>query len=123
MRQTAIALKSYLSSFNIPAYQQDSIPDDVPLPYITYPLKEPEWNQKTSFYFIVWYRSTGYGELLTKVDEILADIGEGKKINLENGYLVLYPEPTLVQEYNDEDNKAKGMYVSMAMNSYHMPGE
>lgn len=122
MRQTSKALKTYFSSFGLPAYQQDSVPDDVDLPYITYPLKEPEWNQQTTFYVIVWYRSTGYQDLLTTVDAILADIGEGRIINLEGGYLVLYPDSTLVQEYNDEDGKAKGMYISLAMNSYHMPG-
>ena len=123
MRGTAKALKTYFSSFGIPAYAQQSIPDDVPLPYITYPLKEPAWNEKTTMFAIVRYKATGYAALLEKVDQILADIGEGRQIELDNGYLFLYPEPTVVQEYSEPENGIKGIYINLSMNSYHMPGQ
>lgn len=122
MRQTAKALKSYFGSFGLPAYANESVPDDVTMPYIVYPLKQPVWNEKTTMYCIVWYRTTGYAQLLAKVDEILADLEEGRRIETDDGFVMLYPEPTLVQEYHDTENGARGMYISMSMNSYHIPG-
>ena len=49
MRAVAKALKTFVGGFGIPAYASDSIPDDVRAPYLTYPVQEPEWNQKATF--------------------------------------------------------------------------
>ena len=120
MIQTASALKTFFGGFGIPAYTVDSVPENVELPYLTYPLSEPEWSQKASFYVQVWYRTRSNADVLAKADEITAAVGNGIKIEMPDGYLVIYPETPLVQLLVDGDERSA--YINLSINSYHMPG-
>lgn len=120
MIQTASALKTFFGGFGIPAYTVDSVPENVELPYLTYPLSEPEWSEKATFYAQIWYRTRSNAEVLAKADEIIAAIGTGMTIALPNGYLVIYPESPLVQLLVDGDTRSA--YINLSMNAYHMPG-
>ena len=116
----AKALKTFVGGFDLPAYTVDSVPDDVEVPYLVYPLKEPEWNQKTTWYIQGWYRSTSNEELTSKADEIIGTIGAGITITTDSGYLVIYPDTPLVQLMTDGDYRS--FYISLAINVYQMPG-
>lgn len=120
MMKVAAALKTFASGFGLPAYANGSVPDPVTLPYITFPIVEPEWNQKASFYLQVWHRTTSNTELLTKADEICGAIGTGLIINFEGGYLVIWPESPLVQLMVDGDFRSA--YINLSINAYHVPG-
>ena len=120
MRTVASAMKTYLSSFGLPAYSVDTVPRDQELPYITYPVVEPEWNQKASFYLQVWYRATNNTDPVEKADQIVADIGTCKNIPISGGYLVLYPETPLIQIMVDGD--IRSAYINLSINAYHIPG-
>lgn len=121
MRSVAKALKTFVGGFGIPAYASDSIPDDVRAPYLTYPVQEPEWNQKATFYIQGWYRTTGFAEPLAKADEIVREIGEGIIISTDSGPMVIYPETPLIQTTTDGDYKM--FYINLSINAYHMPGQ
>jgi len=120
VRATAQALKTLFSSFGIPAYTLDSVPDEVELPYITFPLTEPEWNEQASFYCQVWYPKRRLADLLAKADEVVEAIGEMKKIEIEGGYIVIYPSSPLMQVQSDEGSQS--VYIMLTINAYHMPG-
>jgi len=120
MMKVAAALKTFASGFGLPAYANGSVPDPVDLPYITFPIVEPEWNQKASFYMQIWHRTTSNTELLTKADEICGEIGTGLIINFEGGYLVIWPESPLVQLMVDGDFRS--VYINLSINAYHVPG-
>lgn len=120
MRETAKALKQFVSGFGLPAYVNSNVPDSATLPYLTYPLTEPEWDQKASFYIQGWYRSTGYSEMLTKADLIAAEIGTGVTISTDHGFLVIYPETPLVQIASQ--NGVQSFYINLSINAYHIPG-
>lgn len=120
MQQVAAALKTFFSSFDLPAYTVNSVPDDVELPYIAYSLTDPEWSEKASLYAQVWDRSTSNSTIVKKADEIAAEVGEGKKIDLDGGYLVIWPETPLVQLMADGDYRSA--YINLSINAYHMPG-
>ena len=120
MYQTAKALKEFFSGFDLPAYSTDSVPEDVELPYITYSLAEPEWNQKATMYAQVWDRSRSNSLILRVADQITAEIGEGCKIPLDDGYLVIWPESPLVQVMVDGDYRSA--YLNLSINAYHTPG-
>lgn len=122
MRETAKALKTFASGFGLPAYSNSSVPDEVALPYIVYPMTEPEWDQKASFYMVIWDKTTNYTGLLTVADNILRSVGRGVKIDLADGYLVIWPESPAVQEMNDKENDLKGIYLNFSINAYHLPG-
>ena len=121
MLNTAAALKTFFSGFDLPAYTLESVPENVELPYITYPLTEPEWNEQANFYCQIWYRKNNLGALLAKADQIVAAIGTMKKFALPYGWLVIYPSTPLVQILTDEDSQSA--YIMLVINAYHMPGD
>lgn len=122
MKQTAKALKTFFGGFGIPAYSETSVPDNTLPPYITYPLIEPEWNSKSSFYAVLWCRTKGYEDALTIADEIMEAVGEGLTLDIEGGHIVLYRETPSFQEMSDPDNDVKGLNLNMSMNAYHVAG-
>ena len=121
MINTAATLKAFYSSFDLPAYTLESVPDEVTLPYITFPLYEPEWDQQTSSYCQVWYPKNHLAELLTKADQIVAAIGIQKKFEQPGGYLILYPSTPLIQILADEETQSA--YINLIVNAYHLPGD
>ena len=120
MKALAKALKTFVGGFGLPAYTIDSVPDDVSVPYLTYPLKEPEWNQKTTWYIQGWFRTTSNEELTSVADEIISAIGTGVTITTDSGYLVIYPETPLVQLMTDGDYRS--FYISLSINVFQLPG-
>lgn len=81
MTNTAKALYEFFSSFGIPAFVEDAVPDDARLPYITYQEREPEWRDPVSLYARVYYRSTSYVPINAKVDQIKAAFFQGGSDN------------------------------------------
>lgn len=120
MYQAAAALKTFFSGFGLPAYAVNSVPEDVQLPYITYSLSVPEWNQKASMYAQVWDRSRSNTRIITTADQITAAIGEGTTIPLEGGYLAIWPETPLIQIMVDGDFRSA--YINLSINAYNKPG-
>ena len=120
MRAAAKALKTFASSFGLPAYTVDSVPDEISVPYLTYPFTEPEWNQKATWYIQGWYRTTSNAELMAKADEIIQRIGTGITIKTDGGYLVIYPDSPLVQLLTEGDYRS--FYINLQINVYQMPG-
>lgn len=121
MYKAAAALKVFFSGFGLPAYTVGSVPDDTPLPYITYSVSSPEWNQKATMYAQVWDRTKSNTGIIMKADQITAAIGERKRIPLEGGgYLVIWPETPKVQIMVDGDFRSA--YINLSINAYHLPG-
>ena len=121
MYNVAAALKTFFSGFGLPAYAENSVPDNVQLPYITYSMSVPEWNQKASMYAQVWDRTKSNTGIIEKADQITHAIGaDGKKIPIGGGYLVIWPESPLIQIMTDGDFRSA--YINLSVNAYHLPG-
>lgn len=120
MRDIAKALKTFVGGFDLPAYTTDTVPDDIDLPYLTYPAVQPEWSSKATFYIQGWYRATSNETMMTKADQITREIGTGIVINMDNGFLVIYPETPLIQTMVDGD--IRSFYINLSVNAYQMPG-
>ena len=120
MESTAIALNQFFSSFGLPAYSEDTVPDDAVLPYITYRLVEPEWSQKATMYAQVWYRTYSNAIVNAKADEILRAVSTGVILQCIGGYLVIWPDSPACQIIVDGD--VRRAYLNFSINSYHLPG-
>ena len=120
MYQAAAALKTFFSGFELPAYTVDSVPDDVQLPYISYSLSVPEWNQKATMYAQVWDRSTSNAGIIQVADQITAAVRDGAIIPMEDGYLVNWPESPLTQILVQDDYRS--VYINLSINAYQTPG-
>ena len=84
MTNTAIALYRFFSSFGLPAFPEYSVPDEAQLPYITYQLIEPDWDDGGTFYARVWYRTTTYTAINAKLDQIKAAVGEAVSLPFDS---------------------------------------
>ena len=120
MRTIANALDEFCNSFSIPAYSENTVPDTVDVPYLIYPIVEPEWNQKTPWHIQGWYRSKSNADLYAKADEIVHAIGTGITIRTGSGFLVIYPDTPLIQTMVNGDFRS--FYISLSINNYQMPG-
>ena len=121
MLNVAETLKTFFSGFGLPAYTLSSVPDEVELPYITYPLTQPEWSEQATMYCQVWYPKNNLGSLLRKADQIAKAVKDGRRFRLPDGYMVLYPSTPLIQIMTDEHTQSA--YISLLINAYHMPGD
>lgn len=120
MYRAAAQLKRFFSGFGLPAYQEGTVPDDAVLPYITYSIAAPEWNQKASMFARVWDRTRSNEGIIQKADQITAAIGEKLKLPIAGGYLVIWPESPLIQIMVDGDFRSA--YINLSVNAYHLPG-
>lgn len=114
MRNTANALYEFFSGFGIPAYLQDTLPDNVQMPYITYELMEPEALSTAFFNASLWYKDTSLDAILRKADEIGETIGMGGiGLHTEDGVIRLYRGDKFVQIMSDPNPETKRAYLSM----------
>ena len=120
MYKAAEALTDFFSGFDLPAYAEGTVPEDEVMPYITFSISAPEWNQKASMYARIWYRTRSNTKLIMKADQITAAIGERKKITHDGGYLVIWPETPKVQIQVDGD--VRYAYINLSANYYNLPG-
>ena len=97
MTNTARALYQFFSGFGIPAYAEYAPDDDAQLPYITYQVIEPDWDDGGTFYARVWYRSRNFVAINAKVDEIKAAVGEGVSIRTPGGAVYLTKGTPFIQ--------------------------
>ena len=122
MERTAKAVYTFLSGFGIPAYDQQAVPDDAELPYITYYLQEPEWSRQCTGYAQVWYRTKSRATVNAKTDQIVSAIGD-QGVVLQcagGGYVMIRPETPIVSPIKDGD--VMGNIINFIVNAYHMPG-
>lgn len=118
MRDTAAALYSFFSSFGIPAYVENTVPEDATVPYITYQLREPEAGEISSFTARVWYIGNSFGEIVDKVDEIKQAIGRGKSLHVDGGAVWIWQDTNFCQFQPSDEPKLKIAYLMMQIGAY-----
>lgn len=118
MTNAAAALYSFFSGFGIPAYEENSVPKDAKLPYITYEIQEPDWSETASITASVWYRGSGYAELFSKVDEIEKKIGGGIRVpTRDGGCLYIYKGSPFSQVQPSEKDTIKVAYLQIGFHA------
>lgn len=116
MTEEAKALNTFFSSFGIPAYEENSVPNNAELPYITYQISLPDWNDVASISANVWYSGTSYTTVFSKVDEISERIGQGISIPVgESGYLYLYKDNPFSQVAPTGNDNVKVVYLNIGI--------
>lgn len=112
MTETGKALYQFFSSFGIPAYEANSVPDEAELPYITFTQIDPRWDTPGSVSASVWYRSESLTEIFAKVDEIKNKVGEGLRIPVESGGCVwIYKDSPFAQVQDSGERETKAVYL------------
>lgn len=68
------ALQVFWSGFDLPAYDELSVPDKAVFPYITYNVKTDAFENVVSMNASLWYRSMSWRDISKKADEIAEHI-------------------------------------------------
>lgn len=79
------ALNSFWSSFQLVAYDENSVPEEAPLPYITYETSVDDFNHEIALTANLWYRDTSWKDITEKEMEISTYIGRGGRIKKYDG--------------------------------------
>ena len=108
------ALHNFWSSFSIPAYDENTVPDGAPLPRITYNKAVPEPFSNTMLTASIWYRSTSWVDITQKMYEIYRAIGPGgKKIDFDGGQIWLRRDNSFVTSVPDEDPAIRRYFLNV----------
>lgn len=106
------AIDAFWNSFSLPAYDENSVPDNAVMPYITYGAAVSSFEQPITLLGSIWYRDTSWMAISRKADEIARYIGESyKAIKLDDGYVVLTKGSPFAQRMADEDDAVRRMYI------------
>lgn len=76
------AIHTFWSQFELPAYDENTVPDEAEMPYITYDVGVGSLGDFINLNGSLWYKSTSWREISQKADEI-------EKAVKENGYYIL----------------------------------
>ena len=72
------AVHQFWSSFGLTAYDENSVPDDATLPYITYAISVGDiTSSSVTMQASLWYRSMSWKDITEKSEEIRNHIGLG----------------------------------------------
>lgn len=106
------ALDAFWNSFDLPAYDENTVPDGAVMPYITYAAVTSAFEQPITLTGSIWYRNTSWASASRKADDIARYIGTSYKvIKLDEGYMVLSKGTPFAQRMADEDDSVRRVYI------------
>lgn len=110
------ALDTFFNSFGLSAYEENSIPKDAVMPYITYSvvtnmLSETGVNMSCN----IWYKSNLWKTINAKTEEISSRLSGGVNLKTDDGYIVLYRGTPFAQNipHDNADSTVKGKYINI----------
>lgn len=111
-------LQSFWESFGIPAYDENSVPDDATMPYITYQAAVGGFEDIVPLSASVWYYGTSWKDASQKVDEISRRLAGWTLVKLDDGqyiFLAKQRDSQFAQRMADEaDNDlVKRIYLTL----------
>ena len=121
MIKTAQALTAWFSRFGVPVYLENDVPDGAEPPYITIPLKDPDWRKQVSYQIMLWDRATSNIGLINRADAIANAVGEGVRLPFDGGLLVMRIDTDTPAQLSADDD-FRYVRLPFVLNAYHMPG-
>lgn len=111
----AQAIHKLWASFGLTAYDENSVPDDARLPYITYSVSTASLGDVIPLTASIWYRSTSWKEVTAKSEEIAKKIGEnGFYIEkLDSGYVWVTKGVPFAQRFGSDADPVKRIYINV----------
>lgn len=110
------ALHEFWSGFNIPAYDENSVPDTATMPYITYNVSVDAMDAVLPLSGSIWYDSTNWRDITLKEHEIEHKIGYAGIIRpITDGYMMLYKGTPFAQRIANEKSNIKQIYINIGV--------
>lgn len=110
------ALNYFWSSFGLPAYDENTVPDDAVLPYITYNTVTDSLDNVIPLTGSVWYKGMSWADVEAKSAEIARHIGEygHNVIRIDGGYVYITKGSPFAQRVVDgSDEQMRRIYINI----------
>ena len=102
------------SSFNIPAYDENTVPDDASFPRIDYQVILDDIDVPVFPMAKLWYRGSSWTDADYKLAEIAAYIDDLQPIKLDEGYMYVCKGEPFAQRMSEENDKTiKGYLINL----------
>lgn len=109
------AIHSFWSGFGIAAYDENSVPDDAQMPYITYNVSTADIGDIVIMSASVWYRTNLWTYLDNMANRISSHIGYGGiTIQIDNGLVWIKRSSPFAQRMAD-DGEVKRTLLTIAV--------
>lgn len=111
----AQAIDAFWNSFGLPAYDENTVPQNATLPRITYNVATGSLEDVISLTGSLWYRSSSWRDISLKAKEIERRLGlhGGEVIDLDDGKLWLVKGSPFSQRMPDPDNSIRRIYINI----------
>lgn len=100
------ALSSFWNSFDLIAYDENTVPDDAKLPYITYEVSSDDFGKVLVQTASLWYRSSSWSDITAKEEQIASYITRGGRlVKYSDGAFWIQKEQPWAQRMNDPSDQ------------------
>lgn len=100
----AQAINAFWNSFDLPAYDEYTVPQNIALPYITYEVNTAELDEPVILTANLWYRDSGWKAITEKTEEIAEYIKRMTPIKVENGRVFISKGDPFAQRLDEPDD-------------------
>ena len=102
------AIQKFWESFGLTAYDETSVPDDAPFPYITYQVHTSSLDGLCITNASIWYRSYSWKEISEKTEQISKAIAQMNppSVKIDGGRLFITKGVPFAQRMRDESDDA-----------------
>ena len=108
------ALHNFYSSFDIPAYEENSVPEKAKLPYITYEVITSEFDgENIALSCQIYDKSNSLVKLNQLTEQLSARLRGGCKLTCDDGYIMLYRGEPFAQIRPTGDATVKAKYINI----------
>ena len=113
----AAAIYEFWSNFGLTAYEENSVPSDAQMPYITYQFVSDSFGNDVAMTASAWYRSTSWVEANRKADEISRYIEiMSEPIKIDEGRMWVKKGTPFCQSMGDDsDELIKRKYFNLVV--------
>ena len=109
------AIYNFWAGFEIPAYEENSVPDNAPQMYITFEQSSSYWGEQVALSANIWHKNvTSYLALYAKAKQIRDYLGLGG-VNLicDEGSITLRQGTPFMLNGADDDGNTKQLYINV----------
>lgn len=99
------AIHTLWSSFGLPAYDENTVPPNATLPYITYAAETADFDETVYLTASLWYRSSSWAEVSQKAEGIGELISGGMSVPYDGGRLWVVKASPFAQRLADESDE------------------
>lgn len=109
-------LYNFWSGFQLPAYDENFVPEAASMPRITYETGTDSFGTEVALTASLWYYSTSWKDISDKAQEIADSIGRGGKIiGTEGGAVWIKRGTPFAQRFGDSNDALRRIVLNITV--------